>query len=129
MNGNYQFEIGDWVMGKSRHGELVSGYIETVDSLNGLLKVHVLESDNVKTIGKSIGIYNKSVEKLPVSNKISQEQVLHLIDLALLTKDEQWFFDLSTKLNELRAEPKTATKKHTNYPANSNRIGKFDTKS
>jgi uncharacterized protein YpiB (UPF0302 family) len=33
---------------------------------------------------------------------INKEQVLFLIDLALLTGDEDWFMELSAKLNSMK---------------------------
>lgn len=54
MANKYRFEIGDWVQGRSREAELIHGYVETVDSNQGIIKVFVVESDNEKTIGKSI---------------------------------------------------------------------------
>nr|WP_274855712.1 IDEAL domain-containing protein [Bacillus methanolicus] len=128
MPGNNRLESGDWVKGKTRNGELIRGYIESVDYLQGIVKVHVIESDNKKTIGKTVGVLINWVEKLPVSTEINEEQILQLIDLALLTKDEQWFHDLSTKLNSHGKVSKENAKKNNDYPISNTRIGKFDAK-
>ncbi|UQD51841.1 hypothetical protein C0971_07160 [Bacillus methanolicus] len=128
MPGNNRLESGDWVKGKTRNGELIRGYIESVDFLQGIAKVHVIESDNNKSIGKTVGVLINWIEKLPVSTEINEEQILQLIDLALLTKDEQWFNALSSKLDSLRKVSKTNAKKNNDDPINNNRIGKFDAK-
>ncbi|EIJ81370.1 hypothetical protein PB1_00455 [Bacillus methanolicus PB1] len=125
---NNQFESGDWVKGKTRNGELIRGYIESIDFLQGIVKVHVVESDNKKTIGKQVGVLINWIEKLPVSTEINEEQILQLIDLALLTKDEQWFNDLSVKLDSHKKASKENAKKNHDNPINNNRIGKFDAK-
>ncbi|RFU66636.1 IDEAL domain-containing protein [Peribacillus glennii] len=127
MNGKNQFETSDWVMGKSKEGELVTGYIESVDVLQGIVKVFVIESDNERIIGKSISLQNKSVEKLSVSQKMNEQQLLDLIDVALLTKDEQWFTQLTAKLNELRKAPKKESTINIVYPADIIKMEKFDT--
>jgi hypothetical protein len=126
VGGSNHLEIGDWVMGKSRNGELVQGFIEAIDPFQGMLKVHTVESENAKMIGKSIGMLNKWVKKVPISREFNEEQLLHLIDLALLTMDEQWFIDLSTKLKSLRANPKRLHKKNSVNPISNNRIGHYD---
>lgn len=111
MPGNNRLESGDWVKGKTRNGELIRGYIESVDFLQGIAKVHVIESDNNKSIGKTVGVLINWIEKLPVSTEINEEQILQLIDLALLTKDEQWFNALSSKLIHLEKFLKRTQKK------------------
>lgn len=128
LPANNRFESGDWVKGKTRNGELIRGYIESVDFLQGIAKVHVVESDNKKTIGKQVGVLLNWIEKLPVSTEINEEQILQLIDLALLTKDEQWFNDLSVKLDSHKKASKENAKKNHDNPINNNRIGKFDAK-
>ena len=97
-----KFEYGDWVQGRSRDGELIHGYVETIDSIQDIVKVNVVESDNEKAIGKSIWLLNKSAEKLPDLSVNNESQLLSLIDLALLSKDEQWFMELSTKLAAIK---------------------------
>jgi IDEAL domain len=128
MMPDNRLEHGDWIKGKTRNGELIRGYIESIDFLHGIAKVHVVESDNKKIIGKTIGALINLIEKLPVSTEMNKEQIFQLIDLALLTKDEEWFIDLSTKLNSL-GKVSNVNKKNDNVsPTGINRIGKFDTR-
>jgi hypothetical protein len=47
-------EIGDWVKAKSKSGELLHGFLENVDVLNGKVKVYVVASDNEATVGKTV---------------------------------------------------------------------------
>jgi hypothetical protein len=123
-NNKWQLEIGDWVKGKSKNGELICGYIEAVDLLQGTVKVNVVACDNEKTIGRTIETLNKWVEKLPISVTDNEEQILYLIDLALSTEDEHWFMELSTKLNSIRQDSEGNRKKNTVYPTFRNRLGK-----
>lgn len=105
-NGKSQLKIGDWVRGKSGDGELLHGYIESVNSLQDIVKVHVVACDNNETIGKTIQLPYKWLEKLSTSAVDQEESILSLIDLALETRDEQWFLELRQALNALRTHTK-----------------------
>ena len=106
MVENNQFKNGDWVQGKSRDGELIHGFIETVSDNREIVKVNVVESDNEKAVGKSIWIPSKWTEKLPDLEISNETHLLALIDLALLSKDETWFMELSGKLESIKIHPK-----------------------
>lgn len=127
MADKYLFENGDWVQGRSNDGALVHGYVETVDSNQRIIKVNVVESDNEKAIGKSLWILNKWSEKLPDLTISNESQILTLIDLALLSKDEQWFMELSGQLASVKEAPEMHTKK-SEFLISPNRIGNFDKK-
>lgn len=100
-NEKVNLEIGDWVKGESKYGELVHGYIETVNPSQGTVKVTVVASDNVTTIGKTIELLNK-VERLTPPVFKTEEEVKSMIDLALLIKDKEWFMELTEKLKSMR---------------------------
>ncbi|MEH7485023.1 IDEAL domain-containing protein [Neobacillus drentensis] len=127
MADEYRFVNGDWVQGRSRDGELIHGYVETIDSIQGIVKVNVVESDNEKAIGKSIWLLNKWAEKLLDLTVSNESQLLSLIDLALLSKDEQWFMELSAKLASIKKISKVNNKK-SEYLISGNRIKNFDVK-
>jgi len=93
-------KTGDWVKGTSRNGELIMGFIESLDN-PGIVKVTVVTSDNHDIIGKKVTMLGERVKRLPVSNVSNRAQIQFLIDLALSTGDEEWFIELSTKLNSM----------------------------
>ncbi|KAF0822010.1 group-specific protein [Cytobacillus firmus] len=99
-NHNAILKTGDWVKGKSRDGELIIGYIENLEE--GMIKTKVISSDNKTIEGKIIPLQSKQVKKMPAAKVANKEQIHFLIDLALSTGDEEWFFELSTKLNSMR---------------------------
>lgn len=99
-NHNAILKTGDWVKGKSREGELIIGYIENLEE--GIIKTKVISSDNKTIEGKIIPLQSKQVKKMPAAKVANKEQIHFLIDLALSTGDEEWFFELSTKLNSMR---------------------------
>jgi hypothetical protein len=127
MADKYQFEYGDWVQGRSRDGELIHGYVETVDSIQELVKVNVVECDNEKAIGKSIWLPHKSAEKLLDLTVNEESQLLPLIDLALQSNDEHWFMELSTKLAAIKKISKVKNMKHE-FLISGNRMKNFDVK-
>ncbi|WP_419880382.1 IDEAL domain-containing protein [Peribacillus sp. B-H-3] len=100
-NGDSVLKTGDWIKGKLSDGELIIGYIESQSILDGVVKVTVATSDNREVLGKTISTLSKNVRKLPLSKAVNKEQILFLIDLALLTGDEAWFIELSSKLNSI----------------------------
>jgi hypothetical protein len=92
---NMSLKIGDWVKGRTHDGELIQGYLEDVNNIQGFAKVKVIECDNKFRRGKTIEVLDHWIEKIPESSEITEEYINMLIDLALLTKDEEWFMDLS----------------------------------
>ncbi|MBT2686693.1 IDEAL domain-containing protein [Bacillus sp. ISL-47] len=99
---NSILKTGDWIKGKSPDGELIIGYIERIDILEETVKTKVISSDNKTIEGKIIPMLSKQVKKMPVSKVANKEQVHYLIDLALASGDEEWFFELTFKLNKMR---------------------------
>lgn len=99
-NHNSILKTGDWVKGKSREGELIIGYIENLEE--GMIKTKVVSSDNKTIEGKIIPLQSKQVKKMPAVKVANKEQIHFLIDLALSTGDEEWFFELTSKLNSMR---------------------------
>ena len=93
-------QTGDWVKGTLRNGELIIGYIDSMD-VAGVVKVMVVTSDNNETIGKKAPVLIGRIKKLPESKVNNKAQIQFLIDLALSTGDEEWFIDLSSKLNSM----------------------------
>jgi hypothetical protein len=94
-------ETGDWVKGNLLSGELIIGYIESLSNLEGVAKVTIVTSDNKDIIGRTIALLTNQLKHLPAANVTNKEQILFLIDLALLTGDEEWFNELSAKLHSM----------------------------
>lgn len=101
-NNQSILKTGDWVKGNLPDGALIIGYIESLNIPGGVVKVNVITSDNHETIGKTISLSSNRVKSLPVSNVINKEQIQFLIDLALSAGDEEWFIELSSKLNAIK---------------------------
>jgi hypothetical protein len=101
-NNNTILKTGDWIKAESPEGELIIGYIESLSSLEGVVKVTVVTSDNNQTIGKTIPILSKRVKKMPVSNVTNKAQIEFLLVLALSTGDKEWFLALSSELNAMK---------------------------
>ncbi|WP_201712765.1 IDEAL domain-containing protein [Rossellomorea arthrocnemi] len=95
-------KIGDWIKGRLLSGELVIGYIENLDIQGEGVKAKIVTSDNKTIEGKSLPLLNRQVNKIPEAHVKNKEQIQYLIDLALETGDEEWFLELTAKLNSIR---------------------------
>lgn|SRR5690606_30553816 len=89
----------DWVKGISRHGELIIGFIDSMNIFQEAVYVVVAESDNEELIGKTIPMSLTQVESIPDNETKDAGQLEFLIDLALSTGDKEWFNELSAELN------------------------------
>lgn len=101
-NNNHLLKVGDWVRGISNEGEFIVGYIVSLDEVEDVVTVSIVKRDDKYTMNEAILLFSKHVNKLPESKVINKEQILYLIDLALLTGDEEWFIELSAKLNLIK---------------------------
>jgi hypothetical protein len=101
-NNNTILKTGDWIKAETPEGELIIGFVESLSSIEGIVKVTVVTSDNNPTIGKAIPFLSKRVKKLPVSNVTNKAQIEFLLDLALSTGDKEWFLALSAELNAMK---------------------------
>jgi hypothetical protein len=103
LNNNHfpMLEISDWVKGNLLSGEIIIGYIESLSNLEGVAKVTIVTSDNKDICGKTVALLTSQLKLLPAANVSNKEQILFLIDLALSTGDEEWFNELSSKLNSM----------------------------
>ncbi|MBN8210095.1 IDEAL domain-containing protein [Bacillus sp. NTK071] len=100
-----QYQKGDWVTGKSVHDELIHGYVESVNNYLGTIKIFVLECDNPETVGKTIETFQNRISQLEEPDFEKDESyLLNLIEVSLITKDKEWFMELSEQLNQLRNE-------------------------
>jgi uncharacterized protein YpiB (UPF0302 family) len=96
-----KLETGDWVKGNLLSGELIIGYIESLSNVEGVAKVTIVTSDNKDISGKTVALLTNQLKRLPAANVTNKEQILFQIDLALATGDEEWFKELSAKLNSI----------------------------
>ncbi|KHF38961.1 IDEAL domain-containing protein [Halalkalibacter okhensis] len=97
-NYNKELKLGDWIKGKTRNDEWVHGYIESVEPFHPLVRMKVLFSDNTEFVGRVIRVEKKDIEKQAPLNNFSEAELLNFIDLALSTRDQQWFLELTSKL-------------------------------
>jgi hypothetical protein len=114
------FNIGDWVKAKSVEGELVIGYIEGLNDDSKTVKIKVVQAEQESIAGRTLETLLRSVSALPSSSISTKEEVLGLIDLALLTRDEKWFRKLTDELS--RFDKKPGKVKKANQSVAGNRI-------
>ncbi|WP_274651303.1 IDEAL domain-containing protein [Paenibacillus humicola] len=122
-----KFQIGDWVKGNTHQGELVHGYIGTLNTAKHTVGVHVVASDHEAAIGQLVEIQDQSVSKLADAPLDQEEQFNSLIDLALATRDEPWFNELTAQLISLRGQQakRSANANRQRSTSINNRLGRL----
>ncbi|UJF34416.1 IDEAL domain-containing protein [Paenibacillus hexagrammi] len=90
--------IGDWVRGRTEAGELIYGYVESVDLYQGIAEVYVMGSDHEEVVGKRIALPRHMLREMPVNTFDTEQPIKQLIDVALFSGDEAWFMELTEKL-------------------------------
>lgn len=103
-----KFEIGDWVQAKTRNGEFVHGFIDTLDRSRSMAKVVIVRSDNEPSVGRTADVPESWLRELPASPKDDPEAIRDLIDVALAARDEAWFRELTDRLKNASGESETA---------------------
>jgi hypothetical protein len=97
MKQRSSWKKGDWVKGRTVNGELMYGYVDDFNRIDGTVKVVVVACDRESTIGKTIETLNYLIKPFPVQ-PFNNDQLRSLTDLALITSDREWFMDLSGQL-------------------------------
>lgn len=117
-----KFEISDWVQAKGDNGELIHGFIETINRVQAIARIFVVQSDNEESIGKPVVVQENMIKKLPEMAYDEADQLITLIDIALMTRDEQWFNELTGKLSLLPNDGEKQVYNSDAYPSYTNRL-------
>lgn len=123
MNHEELSMVGEWVRGKTKNGELIHGFVEGIDSTGSIAHVYVVNCDNDMTVGKVIAIPVNRVEVMNESSVINEEQVRDLIDLALATRDQEWFRELVDTSKSLQKNSQGKETRTTEHRFIRNRLG------
>ncbi|WP_139991188.1 hypothetical protein [Paenibacillus paridis] len=118
-----KFNISDWVQGKTKDGELIHGFVETIDILQGFVTVNVVKSDNEEVIGKIVAVRSswlKNVSDIAVDDG---QLFQNSINLALDTWDEAWFMELTNTRKASEVAAAQAGDKSNIYSFPVNRLG------
>ncbi|WP_248929800.1 IDEAL domain-containing protein [Paenibacillus hamazuiensis] len=94
--------LGDWVSGTTFNDEKFIGYVEAMSAADGLVKVYVTESDRTEAVGTLVESSRSKLSRLPEQAPYLEDELSSLIDLALQTRDEVWFRELTAALLEGR---------------------------
>lgn len=98
------FQTSDWVKGKTVNDEMIQGYIHSIQPANGTVKLVVTISDHTQIIGKTVETFLHRIEPLTATIDDQEEYLENLIDIALLTKDRDWFQETWDRLDTLRKD-------------------------
>jgi hypothetical protein len=95
---------GAWVRGTTLNDERIRGYIRHYDALTSMYTVTVVVSDRKEIVGRMVFARASQLVELPLEGVRDPEALNDLIDLALLLRDETWFYELTAELLTLYAE-------------------------
>jgi len=120
-----KMKISDWVQGKTKDDEMIFGFVEEIDSMNGVAAVHVVQSDNEERVGRKASLRIAGIKPVPAASFADNEQIDDVIDLALATGDKAWFMELTE--GRKTGRPSATGSRENAGPrfAPVNRIGKF----
>jgi hypothetical protein len=91
-------QVGDWVSGTSMQDEKFIGYVESV-GMNGTVKVVITQCDREEAVGALVESSLTKLEKLSEYVPNEATALRSLMDLALMTRDQAWFNDLTSELH------------------------------
>ncbi|SFS30368.1 IDEAL domain-containing protein [Marininema halotolerans] len=103
---NPSLNTGDWVQGKTENDELFQGYVESIDTERGVTHVRVIQSDNTEVLGKLFSSPLDRIRRLNQGTLDQEGYLMNLIDLALATRDKEWFIELTGMLHQLDLDTK-----------------------
>ncbi|BBI32162.1 hypothetical protein [Cohnella abietis] len=115
-------EVSDWVQATTKNGEFIHGFVDAVDEQQGIANIFVVNSDNEESVGKPVAVRERLLRKLPAYVFEDTDAIQSLIDIALSTKDEQWFNELSEKWKDLQQSRSKEESRPAVYPSSTNRI-------
>ncbi|GLX66797.1 hypothetical protein [Paenibacillus glycanilyticus] len=91
--------VSDWVQGQTISGEFIFGYVEQIDLEQGVMKVHVVKSDNEDSAGR-IALAKAHHLRKQADWSPDEDEIRSLVDLALSAQDQAWFMELSGQLKD-----------------------------
>lgn len=103
MGNKTQFHVGDWVQGETWDKQRIYGYVVKIENPEDITKVYIVDSVNEELIGRMIRVLTKSLQPV-LEQEPAEASLEQLIDMALLTKDEEWFEQLSAELRKLKKQ-------------------------
>jgi len=119
-----RFEIGEWVAGTTKQGELIQGFVNSILSMQGAAGIFVTASDRTDAIGTEIVVPEGALRTLPQTARYNEEQLRNLIDVSLSIRDAAWFGELTSELASLQSAANDRSVPGTDVPvAWRNRLG------
>src|SRR5687768_14137859 len=103
MKNKAKFNIGHWVQGETWDNQKIYGFIIHIEDSESIIKVYIVDSINKKLHGRMIRVFSASLQKGPEQAPV-KAALEQLINIALLTKDEEWFKQLLKQLVEIETQ-------------------------
>lgn len=108
-----QIREGDWVSGTTIRDERFIGFVQSV-TLEGILEIQVTQSDREDLAGKLVEAKSNKVRRMKEAALVRADEVYSLIDLALQTRDEEWFAELTANAEPAPVSGETKVRRAAN---------------
>ncbi|REE91723.1 hypothetical protein A8990_104233 [Paenibacillus taihuensis] len=120
------FAISDWVQGRTKDGELIQGFITSMKEKHNVASVYVVQSDHDLAVGTTVAVLSSWIKEQPAVQVLDYEEpILDFIELALATRDEEWFAELTERLHEVEQKQASGSNNNAPIPFNRNRLGRI----
>ncbi|WP_219836240.1 hypothetical protein [Paenibacillus sp. R14(2021)] len=120
------FAISDWVQGRTKDGELIQGFITAINAGHNVASVYVVQSDNDAAVGTTVAVLSSWLKEQPTLSVLDYEEpILDFIELALSTRDSEWFEELTERLHAVLQQDGSADDGNTPFLPHRNRLGQM----
>lgn len=122
-----RFAISDWVQGRTKDGELIQGFVTSLNERQNIASVYVVQSDHDVAVGTTVYVLSSWLKEQPTLSVLDYEEpLLDFIDLALATHDSEWFAELTGRLHEIAERQAFGSDDKTPVLHGRNRLGQIN---
>ncbi|NBD22931.1 hypothetical protein [Paenibacillus glycinis] len=120
------FAISDWVQGRTKDGELIQGFITSLNERQNIATVYVVQSDHDAAVGTTVAVLSSWLKEQPTLQVLDYEEpIMDFIELALATRDSEWFAELTERLHAIAEKQEQNADGSAPILHGRNRLGQF----
>lgn len=81
---------------------MIQGFITSLNDQRNIATVHVVQSDHDAAVGTAVAVLSRWLKPQPTLEALDYEgPILDFIELALATRDAEWFAELTDRLRAI----------------------------
>ncbi|SDE28866.1 hypothetical protein SAMN02799630_05139 [Paenibacillus sp. UNCCL117] len=118
-----KFREGDWVSGTSVWDEKFIGYVDSAPKEEGgAILIRITQCDRKRLINTLVQTREHRLRRLPDPGPAAPEDWSTLIELALVTRDKEWFESLTSRMSAVSQEIEPGESKRGRLPRDNPRL-------